>query len=158
MRVIGEVPAVCTMVRLPGGNMSSNNDFNSQVVDEFRANAGKVGGYFEGRPMMILTTTGARSGQPRVHPLVYTTDGDDYVIIASKGGGPANPDWYHNLLANPVATVEVGTKTFEVRARLTEGAERRRLYDAQAAIMPGFAEYETKTTREIPLFVLEHAD
>ena len=134
--------------------MSSNNDFNSNVVDEFRANGGKVGGYFEGRPMMILTTIGAKSGQPRVHPLVYTNS-DAYVIIASKGGGPTNPDWYHNLLANPVATVEVGSEAFQVRARLTEGTERRRLYDAQAAIMPGFAEYETKTTREIPLFVLE---
>lgn len=135
--------------------MSSNNDFNRQVVEEFRANGGKVGGYFEGRPMMILTTTGAKSGQPRVHPLVCTTDGDGYVIIASKGGAPTNPAWYHNLLANPVATAEVGTETFQVRARLTGGAERRKLYDAQAELMPAFADYEKKTTREIPLFVLE---
>lgn len=134
--------------------MSSENDFNTNVVNEFRANGGNVGGYFEGNPMMILTTTGAKSGQPRVHPLVYTTAGDDYVIIASKGGASTNPDWYFNLVANPVATVEVGTETFQVRARLAEGAERRRLYDAQAARMPGFAEYEQKTTREIPLFVL----
>jgi deazaflavin-dependent oxidoreductase (nitroreductase family) len=138
--------------------VSSNSDFNSNVVDEFRANGGKVGGYFEGRPMMILTSIGAKSGKQRVHPLVYTTDGDDYVIIASKGGADTNPDWYHNLLANPVATVEVGTERFQVRSRLTAGAERRRLYDAQSALMPGFAEYEQKTTREIPLFVLSRID
>lgn len=135
--------------------MSVRGDFNQKVVDEFRANAGKVGGPFAGRPMMILTTTGAKSGKPRVAPLVYTTDGDDYVIIASKGGSPTNPDWYYNLVANPVATVEVGSETFQVRAREVKGSERRRLYDAQAKLMPAFKDYEAKTTREIPVLVLE---
>lgn len=135
--------------------MSVRGDFNQKVVDEFRANAGKVGGPFAGRPMMILTTTGAKSGKPRVVPLVYTTDGDNYIIIASKGGAPTNPDWYYNLVANPVATVEVGRETFQVRAREVKGSERRRLFDAQAELMPGFKDYEQKTTREIPVFVLE---
>lgn len=135
--------------------MSVRADFNQKVIEEFRANGGKVGRYFAGRPMMLLTTIGAKSGLPRTHPLVYTMDGESYVIIASKGGAPTNPDWYHNLLANPVATVEVGVETFQVRARLARGSERRRLYDAQAALMPAFADYEAKTTREIPVFVLE---
>src|SRR5215203_5128043 len=107
--------------------MADNNDFNQQVIAEFRANGGKVGGMFEGSPMMLLTTTGAKSGQPRTAPLVYTTDGDNIVIIASKGGAPTNPDWYHNLLANPIATVEVGTDRYEARARVTSGEERTRL-------------------------------
>lgn len=134
---------------------TSMRQFNEDLIAEFRANGGKVGGRFAGRPLLLLTTTGARSGQPRVSPLVYTTDGDNLVIIASKGGAPSHPDWYHNLVANPEATVEVGTEQFRVRARQAEGAERRRLYDAQAAMMPAFAEYEQKTTREIPLLVLE---
>ncbi len=138
--------------------MAGESDYNTRVVAEFRANNGVVGGPFEGRPMLVLTSTGAKSGLPRVHPLVYSRAGDDYVVIASKGGAPTNPDWYFNLLANPVATIEVGTERFQARARLTEGAERRRLYDAQSALMPFFAEYEAKATREIPLFVLERVD
>ncbi len=130
-------------------------DWNQQVIAEFRANAGKVGGMFEGAPMMLLTTTGAKSGQSRVAPLVYTTDNGRYVIIASKGGAPTNPDWFHNLRANPEVTVEVGTETFNARASVTDSAERRRLFDQQAALMPGFKEYEEKTTREIPVVVLE---
>ncbi|MHB8646277.1 MAG: nitroreductase family deazaflavin-dependent oxidoreductase [Thermomicrobiales bacterium] len=135
--------------------MSSPNDFNQQVIAEFRANGGKVGGPFADRAMLLLTTTGAKSGQPRTSPLVYTTDGDRIVIIASKGGAPTNPDWFHNLGANPTATVEVGTERFQARATVVEGEERQRLYDAQAAIMPGFAEYQQKTTRQIPVVVLE---
>jgi len=133
----------------------SMNQFNQDLIAEFRANGGKVTGRFEGRPLLLLTSTGAKSGQPRTMPLVYTTDGDDLVIIASKGGSDANPDWYHNLVANPEATIELPGETFQVRARQTEGQERRRLYDAQATLMPAFADYEKKTTREIPLFVLE---
>ena len=133
----------------------SMNQFNQDLIAEFRANGGKVTGRFEGRPLLLLTSTGAKSGQPRTMPLVYTTDGDDLVIIASKGGSDANPDWYHNLVANPEATIELPGETFQVRARQTEGEERRRLYDAQATLMPAFADYEKKTTREIPLFVLE---
>jgi deazaflavin-dependent oxidoreductase (nitroreductase family) len=131
------------------------NDFNQSLIEEFRANDGKVTGVFAGRPLLLLTTTGAKSGQPRVSPLVYTTDGDRIVIIASKGGAPTNPDWYHNVLANPVVTVELPGETFQARATVIEGAERTRLYDAQAALMPGFAEYQQKTTRQIPVIVLE---
>ena len=135
--------------------MSSPNSFNEGVIAEFRANGGKVGGPFAGAPMMILTTTGAKSGQPRTMPLVYTTDGDRYVIIASKGGAPTSPDWFHNLVANPEVTVEVGTETFPARASVLEEPEHARLYDAQAALMPNFAEYQQKTTRKIPVVVLE---
>lgn len=139
--------------------MSSNpNDFNQQVIAEFRANGGKVGGPFAGSPMLLLTTTGAKSGQSRTTPLVYTTDGDRIVIIASKGGAPTNPAWYHNLVANPTATVEIGTETFQARATVAEGAERERLFNQQAAQMPGFAEYQKKTTRQIPVVILERAD
>jgi deazaflavin-dependent oxidoreductase (nitroreductase family) len=139
--------------------MSSNpNDFNQQVIAEFRANGGKVGGPFAGSPMLLLTTTGAKSGQSRTTPLVYTTDGDRIVIIASKGGAPTNPDWYHNLSAHPTATVEMGTETFRARAAVANGAERERLYNQQATLMPGFAEYQKKTTRQIPVVILERAD
>ncbi len=135
--------------------MASNNDFNEKVIAEFRANGGKVGPPFEGAPLILLTTTGAKSGQPRIAPLVYTTDGDRMVVLASKAGAPTNPDWYHNLVANPTATVETGSETFSVRASVAEGAERQRLYDQQAAQMPGFAEYQRKTTRQIPVVVME---
>lgn len=136
--------------------MSVNvNAFNQRLIEEYRANGGKVGGQFAGRPLLLLTTTGAKSGEPRTQPLVYTTDGDRLVIIASKGGAPTNPAWYHNLIANPEATIELGTETFRVRAIEVVGVERRRLYDAQAALMPAFADYERKTSREIPLFTLE---
>ncbi len=135
--------------------MSIPNSFNEGVIAEFRANEGKVGGPFAGAPMMILTTTGAKSGQARVSPLVYTTDGDRFVIIASKAGAPTNPDWFRNLVANPEVTVEVGTEKFQAKATVAEEPERTRLYDAQATLMPGFAEYQQKTTRQIPVVVLE---
>ena len=131
------------------------SDFNENVINEFRANGGKVGGQFEGAPMMLLTTTGAKSGQARTKPVVYTKDGDRFVIIASKAGAPTNPDWFHNLVANPEVTLEVGDERFPARATVTSGEERRRLYDAQAALMPGFADYAQKTTREIPVVVLD---
>lgn len=134
------------------------SNFNQQIIDEFRANGGKVGGMFEGAPMLLLTTTGARSGQSRVSPLVYTTDGDRMVIIASKGGAPTNPDWFHNLRANPEVTLEVGTETFPARASVPDGEERQRLWDQMAAQMPGFGDYQRNTTREIPVVVLERAD
>ncbi len=137
---------------------SSPNQFNQNLIAEFRTNDGKVTGPFAGRPLLLLTTTGARSGRPRTTPLVYTTDGDRLVVIASKGGAPANPDWYHNLLANPEATVELPGERFRVRATLAEGAERQRLYDAQAALMPAFADYQQKATRQIPVFILERID
>jgi deazaflavin-dependent oxidoreductase (nitroreductase family) len=131
------------------------SNFNQQIIDEFRANGGKVGGMFEGAPVLLLTSTGAKSGQPRVSPLVYTTDGDRLVIIASKGGAPTNPDWFHNLRANPEVTLEVGTERFPARASVPEGEERQRLFDQMAAQMPGFADYQRDTSRQIPVVVLE---
>ena len=132
------------------------SDFNQTVIDEFRANGGKVGGYFEGANMLLLHTVGAKSGQPRTHPMVYVTDGERLVVIASKGGADTHPDWYHNLLANPIVTVEVGTEQFQARATaVTEEPERSRLYASMVEHRSGFAEYEQKTTRKIPAIVLE---
>ena len=131
------------------------SDFDENVINEFRSNGGKVGGRFKGAAMMLLTTTGAKSGEARTKPVVYTKDGDRFVIIASKAGAPTNPDWFHNLVANPEVVLEVGDERFPARATVTSGEERRRLYDAQAALMPGFADYAQKTTREIPVVVLD---
>jgi deazaflavin-dependent oxidoreductase (nitroreductase family) len=135
--------------------MSEYNNFNQKIIEEFRANSGKVGGQFAGAPMLLLTTTGAKSGQPRTSPMVYTTDGDRMIVIASKGGAPTNPAWFHNLVANPIVTVERGTKQFQARATVPEAAERDRLFKQMSAIMPGFAEYQRNTTRQIPVVVLE---
>jgi deazaflavin-dependent oxidoreductase (nitroreductase family) len=135
--------------------MSSPNDFNRNLIAEYRANAGVVTGPFAGRPLLLLTTIGAKSGQPRTSPLVYTTDGDRIVIIASKGGAPTSPDWYHNIVANPEVTVELGREKFQARATIATGEKRQRLYDAQAAIMPAFADYQQKTSRQIPVVILE---
>ena len=129
--------------------------FNNAVIDEFRSNGGQVTGMFAGAPLVLLTTKGAKSGTARTTPIVYTTDGDNIVVIASKGGAPTSPDWYHNLVANPDVTVELPNETFEGRARVAEGEERERLYRAQAELMPNFAEYEKATTRKIPVVVLE---
>lgn len=130
---------------------------NTQVIAAFRTNGGKVGGLFEGAPLLLVTTTGARSGQPRVFPLVYTRDGDRYVIIASKGGAPTNPDWYYNIAANPDVTVEVGSETFQGRAEIAPEPERTRLYDAQAAQQPQFRDYQNKTDRVIPVITITRA-
>ena len=131
------------------------SDFNASIIEEFRANAGKVGGPFEGAAMLLLHTTGARSGAERVNPLVYSTDGDSLVVFASKGGAPTNPDWYHNVVAHPDVTAEVGTDTVALRARVADAAEREALWSRQKERMPGFADYEAKTTRQIPVVVLE---
>jgi len=131
------------------------NDFNAAIIEEFRAHGGKVGGPFEGATLLLLTTTGAKSGEPRTTPVVYLADGESLVIFASKAGAPTNPAWYHNLLAHPTATVEVGTETFPVRTRAAEGEERDRLYERQVARAPQFADYQAKTTRMIPVVVLE---
>jgi deazaflavin-dependent oxidoreductase (nitroreductase family) len=126
------------------------------LVTEFRDNGGHVtSSPFAGRPVLLLTTTGARSGQPRLAPVVYSRDGERFVIVASKAGAPTHPAWYHNLLANPVVTVEVGRETFEARARATEGTERDRLFAERVAASPNFAEYQRRTTRVIPVVVLE---
>ena len=135
--------------------MSEFDEWNRKIIEEFHANGGKVGGQFAGGSLLLLTTTGAKSGKRRVNPLAYTTDGDRLVIIASKGGAPSSPDWYYNLVAHPKVTVEVGTETFEATATVVAGEERDILYAKQAALMPGFAEYEKKTTRKIPVVVLE---
>src|SRR5215216_6939651 len=132
------------------------SDFNQAIIDEFRANDGKVSGYFAGANMLLLHTVGAKSGQPRTNPLVYITDGDRLVVIASKGGSDSNPDWYYNLLANPNVTVELGTEQFQARATVvTEEPERSRLYAKIVEHQQGFAEYEKKTSRKIPAIVLE---
>jgi len=135
--------------------MSEFDEWNRKIIEEFHANGGKVGGQFAGGTLLLLTTTGAKSGKRRVNPLAYTTDGDRLVIIASKGGAPSSPDWYYNLVAHPQVTVEVGTQTFEATATVVADEERDLLYAKQAALMPGFAEYEKKTSRKIPVVVLE---
>ena len=130
-------------------------DVNRQVVEEFRANDGVVGGRFTGMPMVLVTHTGAKSGIRRTAPLVCSRDGDRVVIIASKGGAPTNPDWYHNMVANPSVTVELpGADTFEATVHEAEGDERERLFAAQVAIMPFFADYQAGTERTIPVLVL----
>ena len=129
-------------------------EFNRKVIEEFRANEGKVGGAFAGAPMIIVTHTGAKSGKAHTTPLVYSLDGDRFVIIASKAGAPTNPAWYHNLIAHPEVTVEVGAERFKARAVEARGAERDRLFDAQARLMPQFNEYKKITPRTIPVFTL----
>ena len=131
------------------------SDWNTQIIEEFRANGGKVGGQFEGAPLLLLHSTGAKSGQARVNPMMYQADGDNFAVFASKAGAPTNPDWYHNLVANPQASVEVGDSTVNVIARIAEGEDRDRLWSRQKELYPGFADYEAKTTREIPVVVLE---
>ncbi len=134
--------------------MSDMNDWNTKIIEEFRANAGKVGGQFEGAPMLILHTTGARSGAERLNPLMYLELDGHLYIFASKGGAPADPDWYRNLLANPDVSVEIGTDTRSYKAAVVEGAERDRIYDVQGTRFPGFAEYARNTTRVIPVVEL----
>ena len=134
------------------------SDWNQKVIDEFRANEGRVGGYFEGRTLLLLHHRGAKSGVARVNPLAYQRIDDDSVaVFASKGGDPKNPDWYYNLVANPDAEVEIGTDRFPVRARMAEGDERDRIFEKQKADWDGFAEYEEKLEgiRVIPVVVLE---
>lgn len=134
--------------------MSELNDFNQSVITEFRANQGKVGGQLANMPVMLLTMTGRKSGRTITKPLVYTKDGDRIVVIASFAGAPNNPAWYNNLVANPVATVEVGSERFQVRATVASGEERQRLFDRQAAQMSIFTDYQKKTSRQIPVVLL----
>jgi len=134
---------------------NTSMDWNKQVIEEFHANDGKVGGRFEGKTLLILHTTGAKSGKERLNPVAYVRDGERYVVIASKGGAPDNPDWYYNLLAHPRLTVEVGTETFEVKARVAEEPERSRLYEKMVEMMPGFDDYRKRTERVIPVIALE---
>jgi deazaflavin-dependent oxidoreductase (nitroreductase family) len=136
--------------------MSYNRDwdaFNKDVIVEFRANGGQVPG--RKYPVILLTTTGAKSGLSRTTPLNYSTDGNRIVVIASKAAAPTHPDWYHNLVAHPEAIVEIGNQKFPVRATIATGQERERLFNAQAALMPFFAEYQQQTTRQIPVIIFE---
>ncbi len=129
-------------------------DFNAKVIEEFRANGGQVTGRFAGAPLLLLTTTGAKSGEQRTIPLVHSTDGDDIVIIASYAGSPKHPAWFLNIRANPEVTIELPDSTFTATARIPEGEERERIFAQQAAKMPQFNEYQQKTTRQIPVIVI----
>ncbi len=128
--------------------------FNAKIIDEFRANDGVCGGMFEGATLLLLHHRGAKTGTERVTPLVYRPDEERWLLFASKAGSPTNPGWYHNLVANPEVTIEVGTETLEVRASELTGAERDAVFDAQKSEVPQFAEYEAKTTRTIPVLAL----
>jgi deazaflavin-dependent oxidoreductase (nitroreductase family) len=134
--------------------MSEFRDWNKKIIDEFRANKGKVGGVFEGRTLLLLHTKGARSRQERINPVAYVRDGERFVVIASKAGAPTNPDWYHNIVAFPDLTIEVGTQTFRAHAKVAEDPERTRLYDKMVEMMPTFDDYRRKTIRKIPVIVL----
>jgi deazaflavin-dependent oxidoreductase (nitroreductase family) len=135
--------------------MAEIGDWNAKIIEEFRSNGGRVGGQFEGAPLLLLHTTGARSGNERVNPMMYLSEGSRLFVFASKAGAPTNPDWFHNLVAHPRASVEVGTDTFEVEATVLEGEERNRVYADQAARYPGFAEYQASTDRVIPVVALD---
>ena len=134
--------------------MSEANDGNRHIIDEFRANSGKVGGRFEGRTLLLLHTKGAKSQQERINPVACIKDGERLAVIASKGGADTHPDWYYNVVANPLVSVEVGTEKFQARASVAEEPERTRLYNQMVAVMPGFGDYRLKTTRVIPVIVL----
>jgi deazaflavin-dependent oxidoreductase (nitroreductase family) len=131
--------------------MSDPNDWNRRIIEEFRANGGKVGGILEDATLLLLHTNGAKSGLPRLNPLVCMRDGDDLIIIASKAGAPSNPDWYYNLKAHPNVEVEYGTEKFKAVATIVDEPERSQLYAKAAARFSAYAEYEQKTTRVIPV-------
>ena len=136
--------------------MADGDDFNGKVISEFRANGGKVGGFFEGAPMVLLHHHGAKSGTERVNPLMYQQVGGSYAIFASAGGGPRDPQWFRNLVAHPEVKLEVGTSTVQVRARVAEGDERESIWETQKERYPQFAEYEKNTApRVIPVIVLD---
>ena len=130
-------------------------DFNGKIIAEFRENEGKVGGPFQGAPLLLLHTTGAKSGQERVNPMMYQAIGDGFAVFASKGGAPTNPDWYHNVVANPHVKAEIGTDTIELTARVADDATRAPIWEAWKKANPGFADYEAKTTRQIPVVLLD---
>jgi deazaflavin-dependent oxidoreductase (nitroreductase family) len=138
--------------------MPAVNDWNATIIEEFRANGGKVGGNFEGAPLLLLHTTGAKTGREHVSPMMYREVPGGYAVFASKAGAPTNPDWYHNLLAHPDVTAEIGADTVRLTARVAGDAERDPIWAAQKADYPGFQEYEDKTSRTIPVVILEPAD
>ena len=135
--------------------MTDQNTYNRQLIEEFRANRGKSGGPMEGRPLLLLTTTGAKSSQLRTTPMMYIPDGDRLLVIASNAGAPVHPDWYRNLVAYPEVTVEVGNEIFEAITIVTEGPERQRLWTRVVELYPFFADHQAKVTRQIPVIVLE---
>ena len=137
---------------------NSPNNWNENVINEFRANGGKVGGPFEGGRLLLLTTTGAKSGRQSTSPLMYNTDGDRLLVFGSKGGAPTHPDWYYNVLANPEVTVEIGTEKFKARATDVKGEERDRLYKKHSDEVPQFATYQEGLDRIIPVIALERID
>jgi len=137
--------------------MANRGDYNQRIIDEFRANDGKVGGPFEGMRLLLLHTTGAKSGRPRVNPLAYRRDGNNLLVFGTRGGAPKHPAWYHNVRANPRVTVEVGNERFDANARVADADERDRLWDEAKQEIGSFADYESKTERRIPVIVLERA-
>ena len=138
--------------------MTDRNDYNRQLIEEFRANRNKAGGPFEGRHLLLLTTTGARSGERRTTPMMYIPDGDRLLVIASNIGAPKHPDWYHNLVAHPEVTIEVGADTLDAIAVVTEGEERHQLWNRIVELYPFFAEHQAKTTRQIPVIALSRRE
>lgn len=135
--------------------MTDVHAFNNALIAEYRAKDGEVSGVFAGQPLLLLTTTGARSGQPRTVPIVYSTDRERVIVVASKPGAPSHPDWYYNLIANPNVTVELGGNAYGAWATIASGEERDRLFDQHATMMPAFAEYQRNTTRRLPVVILE---
>jgi deazaflavin-dependent oxidoreductase (nitroreductase family) len=138
--------------------MAEMNDFNTKIINEFRENGGKVGGPFEGAQLLILHTTGAKSGAVRENPVVYKDLGGSYAVFASKAGAPTNPDWYYNILAHPEIEAEIGTQKVALKARVAGKQERDQIWVPWKTANPGFAEYEAKTTREIPVVILDPAN
>ncbi len=134
--------------------MIGQNDYNRQLIEEFRANRSKSGGPFAGRPLLLLTTTGAKSGQRRTTPVMYVPGGERLLVIASNAGAPAHPDWYYNLVAHPEVTIEVGTETYDAIAVVTQGAERDQLWTSIVGKYPFFTEHQAKITRQIPVIAL----
>lgn len=138
--------------------MDQVDDWNRRTIEEFRANGGKVGGNFAGAPLLLLHTIGARSGKERINPMMYQDLGDGRVaVFASKAGAPTNPDWFHNLVANPEVTAEIGTETLRFQARTATADEREPIWTEQKRDYPGFAGYEAKTDRQIPVVILTPA-
>lgn len=135
--------------------MSGVTEWNTKIIEEFRSNSGRVGGQFEGAPLLLLHSAGARTGKERVNPMMYRDLGGPVVVFASNAGKPTHPDWYHNVLANPDVTAEIGTDTRRFRARTAQGDERHRLWGEQKRDYPGFADYEAKTDRQIPVVILD---
>ena len=137
--------------------MTEATDWNSKIIAEFRTSGGRVGGQFEGAPLLLLHTVGAKSGQERVNPMMYLTVPGGFAVFGSKAGADTHPDWYHNLVAQPAVRAEIGAETVELTARVASGGERERIWAAQKAAVPGFADYEQQTSREIPVVILEPA-